>query len=119
MILLGLDYGKKRIGLALSVDSIIEPMGFIENKGNESLEKIKRLCQEENVDKVLIGLSSGSMGLETKKFGDKLGEILDKPIDWVDESLTSKEAEKIVGWKNKGKVDSISAALILKRYLGI
>ena len=121
MVLLGIDYGRHRIGLALAVNSIIETKGWLDwaKKRQESLVKIKKLCQEERVDKIIIGLSGGQMAKETKEFANLLFGMLQLPQDFVNESLTSWQAEKMVGWKDKGRIDTISAALILKRYLGI
>ena len=121
MVLLGIDYGQRRIGLALSVNSIIETRGWLDwGKEKEgALDKIKEVCQKEGVDKVVVGISGGKMGQEAEKFGKSLIKMLKLPLEFVDESLTSWQAEKMVGWQDKGRVDSVSAALILERYLGM
>jgi len=119
MILLGLDYGRSRVGLAIAVGSIIATRGFLDYKklkGNVFSE-IKNIADQEKADKIIIGTSKSKMGQETEKFIKKLKLIVDLPIEMVDETLTSYEAEKLVGCKDKGRVDSVAAALILKRYL--
>lgn len=121
MVFLGLDYGHQRIGVAIAVNSIIGTKGWLDWKNKEEifLRKIKKLCQEERVDKVVVGMSRGSIGEEIKQFVNRLSLRLKLPIELVNETLTSWDAEKIVGWKNKGRVDSVSAALILERYLSL
>jgi len=121
MVLLGIDYGRRRIGLAVAIDSVIETRGWLDwgRKKQDSIRRIEKICQEEGVEKMIIGLSEGQMARETRRFGSFLSEVLKLPLEFVDESLTSWQAEKMVGWKNKGRVDSVSAALILERYLEV
>ena len=120
MILLGIDYGRKRIGLALAVNNIVEPRKSIvwrEKKKEELFLKIKEICSQEKVEKIVVGLSHGKMGQETRRFVDELKKIVGLPVELVDETLTSWQAEKMVGWRHKNKIDAVAAALILERYL--
>lgn len=121
MVLLGLDYGCQRIGVAIAVNSIVGTKGWLDWKNKEEifLRRIEKLCQEERIEKVVVGISRGSIGEEIKQFVSRLSLRLKLPIELVDETLTSWDAEKMVGWKNKGKIDSVSAALILERYLSL
>ena len=119
MILLGIDYGRRRIGLALAINGIIETKGFVnwQKDRKQVFLKIKEVCQQEGVEEVVVGLSQGRIGQEIKEFVKELKKVIKLPIKLVDETLTSWQAEKMVGWKNKGKVDAVAAALILERYL--
>lgn len=119
MIILGVDYGRRRIGLALAISGIIETKGFVNQQKNrrQTILKIKEICRQEGVEKIVVGLSQGKMGQEIKEFAKELRRMIKLPIELVDETLTSWQAEKMVGWKNKGRVDSVAAALILERYL--
>lgn len=117
MILLGIDYGRSRTGLALAVESIVETKGYLGMDKEDIFKVIKNICLEEKIDRIVVGMSSGVMGEEIKQFAKKLFQVVQLPIIFVDESLTSWEAEKMVGWEDKGRVDSVSAALILERYL--
>lgn len=119
MILLGIDYGRKRIGLALAIQGIIETRGFInwQKDRKQTFLKIKEICQQERVEIIVVGLSQGKMGQEIKEFVEELKKVVKLPIKLVDETLTSWQAEKMVGWKNKGRVDAVAAALILEQYL--
>jgi len=119
MNLLGLDYGRSRIGLAIAVDSIIDTRGFLDYKKLKLgvFDQIKAFVDQEKIDKIIVGTSEGKMSEEISAFVDQLKEFVNLPIELVDETLTSFEAEQMVGWKDKGKVDSVSAALILQRHL--
>lgn len=116
MKFLGVDYGRKRIGLAVAVNSIVEPKSWLENKKGV-FEKIAAICREEEVEKVVVGSVKGKIEKEIQKFAKGLSEVLKLKVFMTNEDLTSWEAEKMVGWKNKGRVDSVAAALILERYL--
>jgi len=119
MILLGIDYGRRRIGLALAINGIIETRGFIswQRDKKQTFSKIKEICQQEGIEEIVVGLSQGKIGQEIREFVKELKKMVKLPIKLVDETLTSWQAEKMVGWKDKGKVDAVAAALILERYL--
>lgn len=119
MIFLGLDYGRRRVGLAIAVESIVATRGWLDHgKGNKLLlTQIKEICQQEKVEKIVIGTVKGSMGKEIAGFVKDLTRVVKLPVVLIDETLTSWQAEKMVGWKDKGRVDSVAAALILERYL--
>ena len=119
MICLGVDYGRKRIGLALSANGFVRPIGFIvsDKEKKRALLKIGEICRRENVMKVIVGWSRGKMGLEIRSFVDELRKMVKLPVELIDETLTSWQAERMVGWRDKGKVDAVAAALILERYL--
>jgi len=131
MKLLGIDYGNKRIGLAIgeSDGKIAVPYGMIENKGdNFVLCEIKELCNEEGIDKIIIGIP------QHKEFESKQYKIIEKfiiylknnieiKIDSADEAFTSKIAEKDEKYKNlykdrkKGWKDAVAASEILRDYM--
>ncbi len=118
MIVLGVDYGRRRIGLALASEGIIETKGAIEyRKLSQALEEIQGLIIREKVELVVVGRSSGAMGLEIDEFVRRLKKMIKLPVELVDETLTSWEAERRVGWRDKSRVNSVAAALILERYL--
>jgi len=119
MNLLGIDFGEKKIGLALATGPLAEPIGVIKNSKLKS--QISKLCQDHGIEKIVIGISEGTMAEKTKKFSQELAEIMGLPIEFQDETLTTNEA--IVKMKEAGKKikniyeDSFSAALILQSYL--
>lgn len=127
--ILAIDFGEKRIGLAISDDSqkIALPFGILDGRDiKKALEKLKDICRRKNIKKIILGLPLTLDGKEecavkkTKNFAHWLEKTLHLPIIYEDERLTTKEAEKILkerGEKDKSKVDVISAVLILKQYL--
>jgi putative Holliday junction resolvase len=121
MKILGIDYGEKNIGLAISEGEIASPLGAIDNKIWES--GIREICQRETVDKIVIGISEGKMAEKTRQFGEELRKITGLPVEYWEETLTSKEAVKKMIEAGKPKMKkklaehAIAAALILQDYL--
>lgn len=123
MQILGIDYGRKKIGLAVadSQSRIAEPLGVVRFANeDEAIEKILRLSE---ASKAVIGISEGEMAEETKDFARKLEEILKIPVVFQDETLTTYEAQRlsitanIKRKKRKALEDAYSATLILQSYL--
>jgi putative Holliday junction resolvase len=132
MRLLGIDYGMKRIGIALSdPDRIMtHPMETISVKPDGShIRIIQEIIQAYQVEKVVVGLpynmdgTLGHAGEEVLAWGKKLEETIGLPVIFWDERLTTSEAHeflidlKVKGKKRKGIVDKIAASIILKNYL--
>jgi len=131
-IILALDVGDVRIGVAISDKLCIAAhrLCTIKRKELESdVNKIKEIIQENNVDEVLVGLPitlGGEISIQTQKvqdFVEYLKKNLQIPIKTWDESLTSVEAEDILismglsRKKRKELIDQVAAALILESYL--
>lgn len=124
MLRLGVDYGRKKIGLALSEDSLAEPYKVIRFKSKEEvIKKIGQVVKLAQVGQVVMGISEGKMGKESRQFGEKLEKRLGVPVVFQDETLTTKEAESlsikagVKRTKRKSFRDAYSAALILQEYL--
>ncbi|MFH0856702.1 MAG: Holliday junction resolvase RuvX [bacterium] len=130
MKLLALDYGTKRIGLALgdTADQAVVPYGFIENKGDFFvLGELKKICDEEDVDVIVIGVPEHKelKGVKEiiKKFIAYLKENINIEIDTADEKFTSKIAsqdaryEDLYKDRSKGWKDARAAEEILRGYL--
>jgi len=122
MSLLGIDFGLRKIGLALAKEGLAQPLGIIRNSPS-SFPKIIRICQENKVEKIIVGLPQGRLVPEIKKFCLKLSEVCSLPIDFQDESLTTQTAiAKMVETGKKKKKrrrieDAVAAACILQEYL--
>lgn len=132
--IISLDIGTKRIGVA-SCDPLwitVSPLCVIErNKNLQSdkitLEKIEKICIENNAKSILIGVPynmDGTLGPWGQECIDFIKPLAQKfEILYHDERLTSFEAEEILKQqgkkytKNKGLVDMQSACLILKEYI--
>lgn len=117
MRILGIDYGKAKIGLAIADGPLAEPLGVLNT--NQWEKGLGRIIQEQGIEKIVLGLSEGLMAEETKVFAKRLGEITNLPIDFQDETLTSQEA--VVKMRQIGKKDfeedAVAAAIILQNYL--
>ncbi|MFC1801972.1 Holliday junction resolvase RuvX [Patescibacteria group bacterium] len=119
---LGIDYGIKNVGIAISDEN--GTMAFPKTilKNNSSLvSDVLALVKEDEVEEIVIGESlnyKGQPNLIMKKiipFKKSLEDSLGKKVFFEPEFLTSLEAEKTQG--RKDKLDSSAAALILKSFL--
>ncbi len=126
MKILGVDYGRKKIGLAIadSDSRLAEPLKVIRVENlEEGPGRVAEVVQVEEVEKVVLGISEGEMAEETKEFGKKLEEKLKIPVEFQDETLTTHDAQRLsleVGMKRKKRKlmeDAYSATLILQDYL--
>ena len=132
MRLLGLDFGTKRIGVALSDEMGWTSQGLttIERRGNDrDVGRIGELVEEHEVEGIVLGLplnmdgSEGKAAEAVRKFAVLLEERLNIAVHLWDERLTSWEAEGILKEaqvkpkKRKQVVDKLAASLILKSYL--
>ncbi|MFA6492708.1 MAG: Holliday junction resolvase RuvX [Patescibacteria group bacterium] len=127
--LLGLDFGQKRIGVAISEGSLITSYGVVNNDSlEEAIHEIGKICHGENVSKIVVGLPKSKSNIQAdkvRKFAIELAKKLDLEIDFVDETLTSKEAERQLGNQKldprekryKEEIDKLSAKYILEQYL--
>lgn len=126
MNILGIDYGEKHLGIAIAYNGIVEP---IKNKqinksiSNKQILQIKELSSKLKIEKIVIGVSSGKMAEKTRKFGEKLEKSTGLSVEYVDETMTSEEAKKImleIGKKKKKRQKNehtVAACLILESYL--
>lgn len=132
MRIIGLDFGDKRIGVALSDPSSIIAQGLdtLENdKGILTIKKIADIANVNSVDKIVIGLPKnmdGTLGFQGQKvinFSEELKAVFLGEIILWDERLSTKSAAKHMSDtsktkdKKKGKLDMIAAILILQGYL--
>ncbi len=103
-MILGVDYGLKNIGLAVSDGEIAEPYKVV-----HSIDDIAPVVKKLAIAKIIVGVSEGKSKNRSLSFGRKLGNILQLPIEYVDETLTTYEAGP--------KAHAKAAAIILQRYL--
>ena len=130
---LGLDLGHVRIGVALSdpLGLTAQPLTVLKSAGTQKdIAAIGELVIKHEVTQVIVGLPLNMDGTEsstTKKvreFTAKLAERLNVPVFFVDERLTSKQAERVMiegdvrREKRKEKIDQVAAALLLQSALG-
>lgn len=122
MRLMGIDYGAKRIGVALSDEGggFAFAHSVVENNKN-AIGAIKKICEENEVGKIILGESvdyNGQPNLimgEIEIFKKELEKGIGLPVEYQKEILTTKEAER--GQEKSEKIDASAAALILRSFL--
>ncbi|MBI2052808.1 MAG: Holliday junction resolvase RuvX [Candidatus Ryanbacteria bacterium] len=118
---LGIDYGTRRIGIALSNEdgSFAFPYAIL-SKDKNVLDKIRSLCQKEKISLIVLGLPRALDGGETEmthkvlQFRNELGG-LGVPMALENEFFSSKEARRAP--LKKKHVDASAAAIVLQSYL--
>lgn len=122
MVYLGIDYGLKKMGVAISEGLTASPLTIIETSGlADAVTKIKRIISREKADSLVIGLpESGKARDIVKKFITQICKYT--TVIEFEETLTSIEARKTMitlgkGKKQRGKEDAYAATLILQNYL--
>lgn len=118
---LGIDFGTKRIGVALSFGTLAEPLGIVDNDASK-YEVLARLCRDHNVSQIVIGLSEEKMAKKTKDFASELKAFTNLPIAFIDETLSTKEVRTLLHLrKNKTQtrrhVDHLVAARLLQEWI--
>ncbi len=121
--ILGIDYGKKKIGLAIGETGtgLVEPIGILPNA--KFKVQSAKLYQDNDIKGVVIGITGGEIDEEIKAFGKKLEKETGLAVEFFDETLTTQDARKILGQTGRNKKykktmeDAIAAAVMLKSYL--
>lgn len=117
---LGIDFGGKKIGLAIATGKTALPFGVINNT-KEVIPRLKKICQEEEISQVVIGLplnldgTEGEMAKRVRRFGRELEENIGRGVCFWDERLTTEAAKMEL--IDKKPEDSSAAAIILQSYL--
>lgn len=124
--ILGIDYGRGKIGLALADEQlkIATPYKIIKNSNKKNiLRELKQICREEDIKQIIIGEPSRltnnnqEMIIEIKKFIKEIKTFLKISIKLEDERMTTKMAKVLLkGTKTKND-DSVAAMIILQGYL--
>ncbi len=133
MKLIGIDYGKARIGVAKSdaLGILASPVGTIHEKNFRiQLDRVCEIIENEKADKIIFGLPKNMDGSEgetaelIREFSQKVSERCGVPFEFFDERLSTVSAHKILNdvnmsgsKKRKEVVDTISAVIILQAYL--
>lgn len=133
MRILGIDYGRRRIGLAVSDEAefLARPLDPYQRTHSlrKDLEYLARLAREFETATIVVGLplnmdgSKGEMAVEVEEFVSQLQELVKIDIIVSDERLTSAEAERVllegdVKRKDRKRLrDGLAATLILQGYL--
>ncbi len=133
---LGLDYGSKTVGVAITdaTGSVIREVEIIrrqkENALRRTCARIEEIISSENVEVIVLGLPLNMDGTEGERaekarlFGDMIARRTGLPVRFQDERLSTVEAYEIMDDENirnlkdrKARVDSVAAAVILGDFL--
>ena len=132
MIILSVDYGDKRTGIAVcdKFEMLASPVCVITEWNIDSLaNKIIDVAKEKRAEEIVVGLPKNMDGSEgfradaCKELGEKLKSLTEIPVNFWDERLTTVSAHKILsdnnvrGKKRKAVVDAVAADIILQDYI--
>jgi putative Holliday junction resolvase len=131
MKLMGVDYGRRRIGVAVTDETGAAIRGLTTIRRapeTDPLERLEQLAREQNPAAVVFGVPLGPddeetvMSREARAFAARLEARIDQPIHFVDESYSSHKAEELLRFRrkkyrrDKAAVDRLAACLILEEY---
>ena len=132
MIILSVDYGDKRTGIAVcdKFEMLASPVCVITEWNIDTLaNKIIEVAKEKRAEEIVVGLPKNMDGSEgfradaCKELGEKLKNLTEIPVNFWDERLTTVSAHKILsennvrGKKRKAVVDAVAADIILQDYI--
>lgn len=134
--ILALDYGQRRIGVAVSdpTGTIASPLTTLARKAGKRppWPELSRIVEEQEVNELVVGLpldlagEEGEWAAEVRVFGNELVRRYGLPLHWVDERLSSVQAERVIRGElglrrsqreEKERVDAAAAAIILQNFL--
>lgn len=128
---LSIDHGTKKIGLAFcdELEMLASPFEVWPMEDEATLGRLARLVKAEYVQGLLVGLPRHKDGIESataplaKAFGEALAARTGLPLRFLDEHLTSMEAERLLAQRGvkakdrKAKLDAAAAAVLLQEWL--
>ena len=128
--ILSVDFGRRRIGLAVCDELQISVRGLPTLKVrnfSDSVAQVAQVAGDEAVGEVVIGLplnmdgSRGEMASDVENFASQLAVLSNRPVRTFDERLSSvgakRELDAMQAKKRKGEIDRMAAVLILETYL--
>jgi putative Holliday junction resolvase len=130
--ILAIDYGRKRIGLALSdeLQLTAQPLLVLKRANRrDDLRRLRDICRKQGVARILVGHplhmtgEAGEMAAEAERFASRLRKELGIEVDLVDERLTSWEAGQMMAetgsarQRKESSLDDVAAAIFLREYL--
>lgn len=127
---LGIDFGEKRIGLAISEGTLAVPLLTLERRDDRSaLREIAEIVAREGIGRLVVGEprkldgTRGSAAERARRFGERLADLTGLPLELVDEALTSVEAAErlraagIDPRRHPGRLDAVAAQILLQEAL--
>lgn len=122
--LLGIDYGRRKVGVSLATSPIVEPLTVLHYKDRcDLMIDLLKIIEKHKIDEIVIGISEGDIATETKKFGDQLLSKFGLPVHYSDETLSSQDAQflSIQAGKSRKKrkemEDAYAATIMLQGWI--
>lgn len=121
MRILAIDWGEKRIGLAIAegppAGGLAEPLGAV-----GSVEELIEIARDQKVGKIVLGLPEGKHRRKVEELGIRLKEELGVEVIFRSEILSTEAALKAAieagkGRKARRRLDALAAAILLQEYL--
>ncbi len=129
---LAIDFGEKRIGVAVSDDAerLAVPVGIVERRTDyEAIREIREIAIERDVSALVVGRPTnlngrpGTLAERVERFAERLAAACKTPFYFVDETLTSREAESRLRDRSGGRrgkrraIDALAATIVLQEWL--
>lgn len=129
--IMGLDYGTRRIGVAMSdpLHITAQPLEVLDAESENLDQEFLRLVSERDVSDIVVGLPISLSGYEgpsvdgARQLAERVGGVTGLPVHFCDERFTSKTANEVLIAGNvrraarKGVVDKVAAAVMLQHWL--
>lgn len=131
--ILAIDYGEKRIGLAISdlLGFTVQPLPYLENKNQDFfISALQKIVQEKSVEQIVLGLpvsldgTLGKKALEIQALAQPIQEACRVPVAFQDERFTTRDAEDFLieelnmSRKKRREIkDALAACLLLEQFL--
>ena len=124
MKILGIDYGRKKIGIAVG-DTETKLIDLVKTVPNLqfTIYNLQTIINDQKIQKIIIGIPGGKMDEEIRLFGERLKKETNLPVEFFDETLTTQDAQDILiksgrsRKSRKQKEDAIAAAIMLVYYI--
>lgn len=128
---LGLDYGDRWIGVAVTDEAhgyAFARKAIDQRLNPEPFDVLQQCIDEENIEKIVLGLpfrsdgSEGEQAARVRVFGLRCEQMFHLPVVWVDERMSSQAADRVLiasertGRQGSGTQDSLAAAMILQQH---
>jgi putative Holliday junction resolvase len=117
---LGIDYGTRRVGIAVSYASLAQPLTILDNN-DQLLPQLTHLLAEHHIKHIVVGISENRMARLTQEFVDKLRQITPISVTLIDETLSSHQVREYLktapAHKRTMPIVHLAAAVILQDFL--
>lgn len=117
MKILGVDWGERRIGLAVADDGLAEPLGTVGSVG-----ELIEIAREQETERIILGLPEGKHKKSVKDLSKRLEKKLGVEVVLRSEVLSTEAALKVAieagrGREARRRLDALAAAILLQEYL--